>query len=55
MVYGTIDVADGVQSDLHWILDKELDVPHGEPILAVCAAEGVHAVTASLQTQEDSA
>jgi hypothetical protein len=48
-------VADGVQPDINRALDRELDVPDSEPILTIGAAEGVHAVTPSLQTQQDSA
>jgi hypothetical protein len=52
-VDGAIYVADGVQADLNRVLDRELDVPDGEPILAVRAAEGVHPLTDPLQAQEN--
>ena len=44
-VDGAIYVTDSVQADPNRVLDRELEVPNGEPILTVRAAESVDPVT----------
>ena len=55
VVDGAIDVSDGVQADLDWVLDRERHMPGSEPGLAIHAAKGVHLIALPLQPQKDSA
>src|SRR5205809_5755081 len=48
-----VDLADGVNADLHVISHGKRDLPHGPPCLPIGGTEGSHAGAGSLQTKED--
>jgi hypothetical protein len=48
-------IADGAETDLDRVVDRERNLPRYEPVIAIAAAQGLDLIPCPLQSQEDAA